>query len=151
MSRRSGQKNHQAKTFSSKKKALLAVEAGRAMKAQEPVVLRVGKLVDYTDYFVIMHGESTRQVQAIFESIWQVISQTGIKPLGIEGEREGRWVVIDWDDVVIHIFYKELRDAGMTDEQAFELTRQYMSTLNIGHMMKGFGRSAHRDTHYEEE
>jgi len=110
MSRGSGQKKSQAKTFSSKKKALLAVEAGRAMKAQEPVVLRVGKLVDYTDYFVIMHGESTRQVQAIFESIWQVISQTGIKPLGIEGEREGRWVVIDWDDVVIHIFYKELRD-----------------------------------------
>ena len=103
MSRRSGQKNPRAKTLSSKKKALLAVEAGRAMKAQEPIVLRVGKLVDYTDYFVIMHGESTRQVQAIFESIWQVISQTGIKPLGIEGEREGRWVVIDWDLSLIHI------------------------------------------------
>lgn len=53
--------------------------------------------------------------------------------------------------VAVATFYKELRDAGMTDEQAFELTRQYMSTLNIGHMMKGFGRSAHRDTHYEEE
>ena len=103
-------KKKKAKALSSRKKALLAVEAGMAMKAQEPVVLRVGKLVDYTDYFVIMHGDSTRQVQAIFESILAMIAQTGIKPLGVEGEREGRWVVIDWGDVVIHIFYKELRD-----------------------------------------
>jgi len=41
--------------------------------------------------------------------------------------------------VAVATFYKELKDAGMTDEQAFELTRQYMSTLNLGQMMKGFG------------
>ena len=40
-------------------------------------------------------------------------------------------------------FYKELKGAGMTDEQAFELTSQYMSTLNLGHMMKGFGSDVH--------
>ena len=39
------------------------------------------------------------------------------------------------------MFYKELKGAGMTDEQAFELTSQYMSTLNLGHMMKGFGHA----------
>ena len=42
-------------------------------------------------------------------------------------------------------FYKELKEAGMTDEQAFELTRQYMSTLNLGQMMKGFGQYKHDD------
>jgi hypothetical protein len=46
--------------------------------------------------------------------------------------------------VAVATFYLELKNAGMTDEQAFELTRQYMSTLNIGHMMKGFGSSAHK-------
>jgi len=40
-------------------------------------------------------------------------------------------------------FYKELKNAGMTDEQAFELTRQYMSTLNLGQMVKGFGQHGH--------
>ena len=41
--------------------------------------------------------------------------------------------------VAVATFYKELKDAGMTDEQAYDLTRQYMSTLNLGQMVKGFG------------
>lgn len=45
--------------------------------------------------------------------------------------------------VSVATFYKELKDSGMTDEQAFELTRQYMSTLNLGQMMKGFGHHKH--------
>ncbi|KAA0002382.1 MAG: hypothetical protein FE048_03900 [Thermoplasmata archaeon] len=45
-------------------------------------------------------------------------------------------------------FYKELKDAGMTDEQAFELTRQYMSTLNLGQMMKRFG--SHNEHHKDD-
>ena len=98
-----------SKKLTSKKKALLVVSAGKTCKAQDPIILKIGKLVDYTDYFVIMHGESIPQVQAIFEAILAMIAKTKIPLLGIEGEREGRWVVIDWGDVVIHIFYKELR------------------------------------------
>ena len=51
--------------------------------------------------------------------------------------------------VSVATFYKELKDSGMTDEQAFELTRQYMSTLNLGQMMKGFGH--HKHGHHEDE
>jgi len=50
--------------------------------------------------------------------------------------------------VAVATFYKELKDAGMTDEQAYDLTRQYMSTLNLGQMVKGFGHhksKGHRD------
>ena len=47
--------------------------------------------------------------------------------------------------VAISTFYKELLDAGMTEEQAFELTRQYMSTLNLGNMVKGFGKHHHEE------
>jgi len=47
--------------------------------------------------------------------------------------------------VAVATFYKELKDAGMTDEQAFELTRQYMSTLNLGQMMKGFRHKKEED------
>ncbi len=50
--------------------------------------------------------------------------------------------------ISVATFYKELKDSGMTDEQAFELTRQYMSTLNLGQMMKGFGH--HKHEHYED-
>lgn len=51
--------------------------------------------------------------------------------------------------ISVATFYKELIDAGMTDKQAFELTRQYMSTLNIGQMMKGFGK--HEHGHYQHD
>ena len=50
--------------------------------------------------------------------------------------------------VAVATFYKELKDAGMTDEQAFELTRQYMSTLNLGQMMKRFG--SHNEHHKDD-
>ncbi len=96
--------------LSSRKKALWAVEAAGAAKAVNPVALQVGKLVNYTDYFVILSGESTVQVKAIFDQIWMMIHQAGSRPIGSEGEQEGRWVVVDWGDVVIHIFYKGLRE-----------------------------------------
>ena len=98
------------KKLTSKNKALLAVSAGSAIKAVEPVVIKVGELVDYTDYFVIMHGESTRQVMAIVESILALVSQSAEARVGLEGEQEGRWVVVDWGDVVIHVFLRELRE-----------------------------------------
>jgi len=96
--------------LTSRKKALLAVSAGRADKAGEPLALKVGELVDYTDYFVIMHGESTVQVQAIVEDLREIIARAGGSVFGVEGQTEGRWVVIDWGDVIIHIFLRELRE-----------------------------------------
>ncbi len=98
-----------AKPFTSRQKALLAIEAAAGAKAGDPVAFRVGKLVDYTDYFVILSGESTVQVRAIFERILAAVNATRSPLLGCEGETEGRWVVIDWGDVVIHIFHSELR------------------------------------------
>jgi ribosome-associated protein len=107
--KKEAKKVHIAKKLSSRKKALLAIEAGRAAKAVEPVALQVGKLVDYTDYFVILSGQSTVQVRAIFEKIGAMIASTRSPASGSEGEREGRWAVVDWGDVVIHIFHRDLR------------------------------------------
>jgi ribosome-associated protein len=112
MIQKSGSRKARAvpKQLTSRSKALLAVSAGQAIKAVEPVVIKVGDLVDYTDYFVVMHGESTRQVMAIADSIQGAVSQTLEARFWIEGEQEGRWVVIDWGDVVIHVFLRELRE-----------------------------------------
>jgi ribosome-associated protein len=112
MIQKSGSRKARAvpKQLTSRNKALLAVSAGQAIKAVEPVVIKVGDLVDYTDYFVVMHGESTRQVMAIADSIQGAVSQTTEARFWIEGEQEGRWVVIDWGDVVIHVFLRELRE-----------------------------------------
>jgi ribosome-associated protein len=99
-----------AKKITSRKKALLAVAAGQAIKAGDPVIIKIGDLVDYTEYFVVMHGESTRQVMAIVDNVLTTIKQTGNpRDGGVEGGSDSRWVVIDWGDVIIHVFLKELR------------------------------------------
>lgn len=110
MKRQSRKLSSSSKKLSSRKKALLAIEAGRAAKAIAPMAFRIGKLVDYTDYFVIMSGESAVQVRAIYDNIMALIAQTKTPLLGSEGEQEARWIVVDWGDVVIHIFQNPLRD-----------------------------------------
>ncbi len=93
-----------------RQKALLVCQACLNFKAEEPVILNVAKLTSFTDYFVIVSGRSTRQAQAIAEGIISAIRASGSRELSLEGEAEGRWVVVDWGDVVTHIFSPPLRE-----------------------------------------
>lgn len=93
-----------------KEKVLLCVNASLEKKAQKLVILGVKGLSSFTDYFVILSGNSDRQVQAITEAIRDNLKKHGIIPLGVEGERNGQWVLMDYDDVVIHIFYHPVRE-----------------------------------------
>jgi len=90
-------------------KAMLCAEVAAAHKAERPLIWEVTDLVGYADYFVICSGRSTRHVQAIAEHIEAALSQRRVKPLGIEGLIEGHWVLLDLDDVVVHIFYHPVR------------------------------------------
>jgi ribosome-associated protein len=91
------------------KKATLCAEVAAAHKAERPLIWEVTEIVDYADYFVICSGRSTRHVQAIAEHIEAALSQRRVKPLGIEGLIEGHWVLLDLNDVVVHIFYHPVR------------------------------------------
>ena len=95
---------------SSKEKAFLCAEASLDHKAIDLVILEVKKLSSFADYFVIASGTSDRQVQAIASRIEEKLSKQGVFPLGVEGKREGRWVLLDYGDVVIHIFYHPIRE-----------------------------------------
>jgi len=94
----------------SKEKALLCARAALDHKAIDLVILEVKNLSSFTDYFVISSGNSDRQVQAIASHIKEKLEKQGIYPLGIEGKREGRWILLDYGDVVIHIFYQPVRE-----------------------------------------
>ena len=75
--KQAGRKSKTVSTkLTSRKKALLAAEAGLSNKAAEPVIMKVGDLIDYTDYFVVMHGESTVQVMAIVDVIAAMIASS---------------------------------------------------------------------------
>lgn len=85
--------------------ARLVVEAATATKAEELVVLDLRRLTSLTDYFVIGSGTSDRHVQAIVDAISTQLKMHGRVPLGREGERTRRWVVVDFGDVVAHVFH----------------------------------------------
>jgi len=95
---------------SSKEKALLCAQAALDHKAIDLAILEVKKLSSFADYFVISSGSSDRQVQAIASHIEEKLGKQGLHPLGIEGKREGRWVLLDYGDVIIHIFYQPIRE-----------------------------------------
>jgi ribosome-associated protein len=78
-------------------------------KAEDVVVLDVRGLASFTDYFVIMSGRSTRHVQGLAEAISEELRAKRISSKHSEGMREGLWVLLDFGDVVAHVFYHESR------------------------------------------
>lgn len=78
-------------------------------KAEDLVILDVRGISSFTDYFVIMNGRSTRHVQGLAEAIEGEMRSKRIKTSQAEGLQEGRWVLLDFEDVVVHIFYHEQR------------------------------------------
>jgi ribosome-associated protein len=98
------------RSLSPRQKALVVAKAAASRKGEDLVILNVSRVTSLTDYFVITHGSSTRQAQAIAESIRNAIANCGSKPLGLEGEREARWILIDWGEVIAHIFHEPTRE-----------------------------------------
>lgn len=91
-------------------KAIFCVSLIRERKALDPILFHVGELTSITDYFVIASGSSTRQVQAIARHVQRKMREAGFRIAGLEGESEGQWVLLDYGDVVIHIFYQPFRE-----------------------------------------
>ncbi len=97
-------------TPSSKEKAFLLAQAVLDRKAGDLVILEVKDLSSFTDYFLICSGSSDRQVQAIASHIEEKLAKKGIRPMGVEGKREGRWILMDYGDVIVHVFYQPVRE-----------------------------------------
>jgi len=93
-----------------KERVLLCVNASLEKKAKDLVILNVKTLSSFADYFIICSGSSDRQVQAIASSIQENLKKVGVLPLGVEGETFGKWALMDYDDVIIHIFYEPIRE-----------------------------------------
>jgi ribosome-associated protein len=100
-------KKHRRKT--SDELARLCVNAAVEKKGEDPVILDVRKLCSFTDYFVIVSGRSTRHVQGLAEAIEDELRSKRLSTSKSEGLKEGTWVLLDYNDVVVHIFYTETR------------------------------------------
>jgi ribosome-associated protein len=91
------------------KRALLCINASLEKKAKDLVVLKVKEVSAFADYFIICSGTSDRQVRAIADAIQENLKLMGILPMGVEGEAAGQWILMDYDDVIIHIFLETVR------------------------------------------
>lgn len=94
----------------SREAALAAARAASSKQAEDIAILDVQGLIVITDYFVICSAETERQVKTIVEEVEKVLRGLDRKPVRREGETEGRWVLLDYVDVVVHVFADEERE-----------------------------------------
>jgi ribosome-associated protein len=90
--------------------ALAAARAAAEKQGERIVVLDVRELIVITDYFVIASASSERQARTITEEVERSLRGLGVKPLRREGESEGIWILLDYVDIVVHVFREEERD-----------------------------------------
>ena len=95
---------------SSWEKALLLTGFALDRKACDLVVLDVHDHTSIADYFIVCSGRSDRQVQSIAQGIEENAADAGIKPFAVEGTQRGHWALLDFSDVIVHIFYEPLRE-----------------------------------------
>ena len=89
--------------------AVAAAQAASDKKAHDILVLDMRDVFNITDYFVICSGKTDRQVGSILETVQERLAAEGIKPVRREGEQHKRWVLLDYVDIVVHIFRQEER------------------------------------------
>ncbi len=114
-------------------KTLAIVEAALDKKAYDLVVLQAEHLSSIADYFVVATGRSDVQVQSICRGVEERMSHEDERPLSpVEGFNLGYWIVLDYNDVVVHIFYEPIRDVyrletNWTDAQKIPLPEPFSS------------------------
>jgi ribosome-associated protein len=89
--------------------ALVAANAAADKLATDVVLIDVSERLVITDIFVIATGANERQVEAIVDEVEERLRREGVKPLRREGRRDGRWVLLDYADVVVHVQHSEER------------------------------------------
>ena len=91
-------------------KALLLSRFALEKKAYDLILMEVREVTSIADYFIICSGRSDRQVQSIAQGIEEKLGEMGIPPQSVEGINRGQWVLMDFSDVIVHVFYQPLRE-----------------------------------------
>ena len=116
-------------------KALLASRFALEKKAYDLVMMEVREITSIADYFIVCSGRSDRQVQSIAQGIEENLRGWGLRPHSVEGAGRGQWVLMDFSDVIVHIFFEPVRDfydlEGLwADAPRVELPEPYATLVN---------------------
>jgi ribosome-associated protein len=93
-----------------KDKSLVLLRSALAKKALDPVLIRLAGLTAIADYFLIVSGSSGKQVQAIADAVLEEGRRNNMVRLSVEGAQQGNWALIDFGDVIVHVFQPAVRD-----------------------------------------
>ena len=110
-----------------KRVAILAAQAGLDKKASEIEIIDVTGKVDYADYLLLMTGQSDRHVAAIADAVETTLEKQGFRAISVEGMPRGQWVLIDFVDVVVHVFQAETRALYDLDGLWMDARRVHLS------------------------
>ncbi len=86
-------------------------EEALAKKGEDLVILDVRERSTYADYIIIVSVRSSRHAQGLADHVEEALYEEGFSPRGVEGKKEGQWVLIDYGDVILHIFFEPVREA----------------------------------------
>jgi ribosome-associated protein len=86
-----------------------AARAALDKKATDVVILDLRRATDFTDYFVLASGANQKQIVAIADAVQEALRAQGLKPTHIEGYPRGEWILLDYDDLVVHVFTERTR------------------------------------------
>jgi len=109
----------------------LIIRAAMEKKAEDLAILDVNGRTSYCDLFIICNGANHRQVKAIAENVLETLrKEAGARPVGVEGLESGRWVLVDYGDVVLHVFESTLR--GYYDLDGLWMDAPRLSPESLG-------------------
>ncbi|NLN14460.1 MAG: ribosome silencing factor [Tissierellia bacterium] len=91
-------------------KLAIIKEAIEDKKGIDIEVINISKLTTIADYFVIVSGNSSNQAQAIADGIDEKMMENGYERLAMDGYQSGRWILLDYEDIIVHIFHREDRE-----------------------------------------
>lgn len=109
-SSRLGQRSAAKHSIDSREATFVAANAAEAKKAHGTIVLDVRQVTLIADYFVIAGGDSANQVRAIVDSVDIELSKLGYNQRSIEGKQDGRWVLLDYGDIIVHVLHERERN-----------------------------------------
>jgi ribosome-associated protein len=93
-----------------REQADVALAAALDKQALQPELLDVRGMCSYTNFILVVSGRSDRQVGAIAESVTTALREHLVRPLGVEGRDTGQWVLLDFGDLIVHVFHHSVRE-----------------------------------------
>ena len=122
--------------MTARQKALLSAQAAYDKKADNVRLLNVANVSGFADYFLICSAESHRQVQALGDAIEKQLAQVGSRPLSVEGTGQANWLLMDYSDLIVHIFRTETREFYGLDQLWGDAPRVRISAATVQRQVK---------------